>query len=93
MSFREGFSCSDCNSNVRQISELHYMIHSSIWLTVANSSELLCIGCLEKRLGRYLVPKDFNDRPVNHIRYGHKSARLLNRLEGTMIGKSYEKRK
>lgn len=91
MTLREGFTCSDCNVNVRQVGELHYMIKSEIWLTVAHSNELLCVGCLESRLNRYLVPDDFNNRPVNNKKYGHKSARLLNRLEGSRINHEYNK--
>ena len=40
---------------------------------------LLCIGCLECRLGRRLTPDDFDDWPVNEPHPDH-TARLANRL-------------
>ena len=49
----------------------------------------LCIGCLERRLGRELVLADFTDVPVNRLGPGpdgayyewhYRSARLRNRL-------------
>lgn len=82
MSYREGFLCSVCGQNVKLIWEFHYKIKSEIWLTVANSSEFLCIGCLEQRLGRYLIPNDFTRESINRITFGKKSARLQNRLQG-----------
>jgi hypothetical protein len=40
----------------------------------------LCIGCLEKRISRTLVPKDFDRRHAFHVLPG--TARLLNRRDG-----------
>lgn len=54
--------------------------------------EILCIGCLEKRIGRTLTACDFTDCPVNDLNDPHwadRSKRLLNRLttnEGHFIG-------
>jgi hypothetical protein len=42
--------------------------------------QILCIGCLEKRLGRTLVPSDFIKAPVNDPAEFSHSDRLLNRL-------------
>jgi hypothetical protein len=37
-----------------------YTVHSHVWRAVAEDFEgCLCIGCLEKRLGRELTPADF----------------------------------
>lgn len=77
--------CIDCGVDLRRIRELHYMIKSEIWLTVAKSSDFLCIGCLEKRLGRFLEKDDFTNKPVNRQSFDrafNKSARLINRLRG-----------
>lgn len=40
---------------------------------------MLCIGCLEARLGGKLVASDFPDYPINRGFFPY-SARLLNRL-------------
>lgn len=40
---------------------------------------MLCIGCLEDRLGRQLTPTDFTACPLNTAAYS-KSERLRNRL-------------
>jgi hypothetical protein len=47
---------------------------------------LLCIGCLERRLGRELEPVDFTDAPLN---YGsRKSERLRQRLGSRFRGET-----
>ena len=83
MTFRPGFNCAECEVNVKGIFEYHYKLKSEIWLKVANSCDLLCIGCLEKRLQRRLTPTDFTNESVNSRNFGKKSARLLNRLNKT----------
>jgi hypothetical protein len=80
MKIHGNFSCSDCGNNVKALWEFHYMLKSEIWLTVAKSSELLCISCLEIRLKRKLTPDDFTNESINRKNFGKKSARLLNRL-------------
>jgi len=46
------------------------------------SGGLLCIGCLERRLGRRLTPADFTDAPANDPsdRDSGRSRRFLDRL-------------
>jgi hypothetical protein len=44
-------------------------------------SEILCVGCLEKRLGRQLTPADFP--PGRDIPNNYMSKRLRNRAYGT----------
>lgn len=88
MSKRFDFNCKDCGLDLRVNRELHYMIKSEIWLTVAHSSDFLCIGCLEKRLKRRLKPDDFTNHPVNRVSFNKafkKSARLLNRLDKNLV--------
>lgn len=73
------FYCLDCNINTGEIDE-YYMVHDHVWL-YANPGDhgMLCISCLEGRLGRMLQPSDFTDAPVNGD-FGNKSARLKERL-------------
>jgi hypothetical protein len=54
-----------------------YMVHHAIWLAAgmqdhrdgegasAGCHNYLCVGCLEKRLGRELTAADFIDVPIN----------------------------
>ena len=59
----------------------YYMIHESLWLSVMKClCGMLCIGCVESRLGRKLTPEDFTDCALNTEGFGYKSARLANRL-------------
>lgn len=73
------FVCSDCGEHTSEINE-YYMVHDHVWLTAGMAAEggMLCIGCLEKHLGRELNRSDFTAAPINGI--GIKSARLAARL-------------
>ena len=58
------FPCSDCLTGVSF--EQMFMVHDGLWSSVADEKEVLHVGCLEKRLGRPLVPADFKpDVPLN----------------------------
>jgi hypothetical protein len=68
----------------------HYFVHSSVWFSVVDSNVgMLCVGCLEIRLGRELVHTDFPDVSINNIKYGNKSVRLLDRLSRKTENDSY----
>jgi hypothetical protein len=75
--------CEDCGLDVLDIHE-HYMVRNALWNKVSGGAKYLCIGCLEKRLGRELAQKDFSDAPINNpyhpLNFGTMSDRLLNRL-------------
>jgi hypothetical protein len=46
-----------------------YTLRDAVWKAAEMGDGCLCIGCLEKRLGRRLKPKDFKrDHPFNHPR-------------------------
>jgi len=55
-----------------------YMVRDSIWKKAGMKpfGGCLCIGCLEKRIGRRLKPKDFDAHPLNGL---PGSQRLLKR--------------
>ena len=38
-----------------------YMVHDSVWRTEAGlgSNDVMCINCLQKRIGRKLIAEDF----------------------------------
>lgn len=59
----------------------HYFIHTDVWLSVVGSIKgMLCVGCLEKRLGRKLTKNDFPVITINSPKFGNKSQRLLDML-------------
>jgi hypothetical protein len=81
------FNCIDCNVNTRKINE-YYMVTSKIWreAKLKYNDGMVCLECLEARLGRTLKREDFQlDLPINQIdnqigSWNKKSERFLNRL-------------
>ena len=47
------------------------MVHDALWRAAGNVRGYLCIGCLERRLGRQLVAADFTDAVVNRLEHWH----------------------
>ena len=77
--FRQGleaFRCLDCSMMTENE---YYMVHDEIWHSVAGEG-MLCIGCLENRLGRRLSKDDFTDAPVNDLSC-ERSERMKSRLQ------------
>jgi len=61
----------------------YYMIQHHLWAAVMESHgevAFLCIGCVERRLGRRLRNKDFIKCPANSLNFFPHSARLRKRL-------------
>lgn len=61
----------------------HYMVHNEIWEEAGMSPDdgHLCIGCLEKRIGRRLQPNDFKpDLPCNDPDDPWNTPRLASRM-------------
>lgn len=57
------WTCDDCGAS---IAREYYMVQNDLWLDAMGSRDgHLCLGCLEVRAGRRLVPTDFPDVPVN----------------------------
>ena len=72
--------CEDCH---QYTTGEYYMLHDYVWHQTGMKKydqKELCIGCVERRLGRKLHSGDFMDIPLNHLMTG-KSARLKNRLQ------------
>ena len=45
------------------------MVKRAVWQhALALGRGMLCIGCLERRLGRTLTASDFIDAPINNLR-------------------------
>jgi hypothetical protein len=73
--------CVDCGQHTMLMHE-YYHVHDEVWAAskADEADSMLCIGCLEVRIGRALEPSDFSDAPINYPGFGHKSARLSSRL-------------
>ena len=41
------------------------MLREELWLSIASKRDLLCIGCIERRLGRRLMPSDLSRSLMN----------------------------
>lgn len=80
---RKTFLCLDCGQSC--LFE-RYMVHNDLWRTAIGPGRgtrgMLCIGCLEDRLGRRLTPEDFTDCPLNTDPMDdfERSCRLMNRM-------------
>jgi hypothetical protein len=70
-------NCKDCGMDTTPITGKrscrhkgrweYYMVHGALWRKAKMHSDggFLCIGCLERRLGRMLTVNDFTTAPVN----------------------------
>lgn len=77
---RAKFRCVDCDIDTGKAHE-HYFVKNEVWFQVMPTNKgMLCIGCIEARLGRQLTGDDFTDCSLNNPRYEPKSARLMNRM-------------
>lgn len=79
----ESFPCNDCG--IDTLGYEYYMVHDHVWIDQAGMTGepyegFLCIGCLEKRIGRMLKSGDFIHWPINNVNQGYKSERLIDRL-------------
>lgn len=84
----EVFECAACSINTLHIDE-YYMVTDEIWLTAwPDKRGMLCIGCLEDRLGRQLTSDDFTDAPINQGYFPY-SERLAQRLAAGSIPTSH----
>ena len=77
--------CKQCGVDTWKIHE-YYMVIDEIWSQATEGDGILCIGCLEKGLGRKLESKDFSPTAVTNFHsilppfYNPKSERLRDRL-------------
>ncbi|GGK32816.1 HEAT repeat domain-containing protein [Nocardia camponoti] len=74
------WECAGCAVDTQTIDE-YYMLQNALWESVSTEGErLLCIGCVEDRLGRTLTAADFTEVDVNRSPGWSRSARLMDRL-------------
>ena len=76
------FVCKQCGYHTLYGYE-YYMVIDEIWLAANQGSKkgMLCIGCVEDKIGRRLNQFDFTSAPINNIDlFPMKSRRLISRL-------------
>jgi hypothetical protein len=73
--------CGDCLVDVIEIGE-RYMVHDAVW-PIEPDGGVLCVGCLEKRIGRRLNARDFTDCLGNRGAWP-QSERLRSRMTGAI---------
>ena len=62
----KGWYCKDCNKNTFESSEVdYYMLTHELWDRIGVGDGMLCIACVEERLGRKLKAEDLLDCPLN----------------------------
>lgn len=78
---RKRWLCAGCGEDTSLMKE-HYFLNTELWLQVNNGQErgMLCIGCVEKRLGRKLNTFDFPSVHINNPKLNSMSTRLHNRI-------------
>lgn len=87
-----GFACMDCGMNTLHENE-YYMLTDDTWFAARSDVKdkykrtgMLCIGCVENRLGRQLRPDDFADVPLNYGPWAiFQSERLASRILGAEL--------
>jgi hypothetical protein len=59
----------------------YYMVHDHVWLQTGlqKNDGMLCISCLENRIGRTLNSKDFTDVVLNTSSFFPASSKLQDR--------------
>jgi hypothetical protein len=82
-------ACADCGIGTLTLGEW-YIVHDAVWdeawrgrrkwWHAIDGQEVLCIGCLERRLGRRLTASDFTAAPCNDPDKYRISPRLRARL-------------
>lgn len=78
---KDQFKCIDCDVDTMNIDE-YYMLKDKAWLSIVPEDKgVLCIGCVEDRMGRKLTQKDFSSCILNKEEYSQpRSDRLLDRM-------------
>lgn len=73
------WNCVDCG---RCTKLEHYFVNTHVWFVLAGMPEngMLCIDCLEARIGRQLASLDFTDAHINNPKTNAMTDKLRNRI-------------
>lgn len=78
-----GFECLDCGRCTLEMGE-YFMVLDEVWEEAAGKRDgrgMLCLGCLELRIGRTLAPADFSEARCNwEPPIDARSGRMMDRL-------------
>lgn len=81
MASRQKWLCLDCKEDTGKMHE-HYFVKTEVWMQAHHSIRgMLCVGCLEQRVGRPLCREDFTDASINNPSLFPMSDRLRSRLQ------------
>ena len=71
--------CVDCGYDTKLE---HYFVTPHVWFTLADMPEtgMLCVGCLESRIGRQLTTQDFTSAHINNPKTNAMTTRLRSRI-------------
>ena len=74
-------TCVECGVDTVKIDE-YFNLKDEVWKAAEQNEtdHMLCIGCVEARIGRKLVPADFTDAPINFPGGWPHSDRMKDRL-------------
>lgn len=62
---QDHWTCKGCGKNCFLSEYDYYMIQDRLWNACGVGNEMLCIECLQTRIGRKLTYKDFTNCPLN----------------------------
>lgn len=57
--------CNTCPTDVNPHENTMIILPDALWLSIAKKEELLCVECIEKRLGRKITLEDFPEEEVS----------------------------
>ena len=78
MSRNKKWLCLDCKTDTKHE---HYFVNLDLWMNaVGSKTGMLCVGCLETRIGRKLNKSDFTNCTINDVKFGQKTMRLIDRI-------------
>ena len=65
------FKCIDCGIDTLRLGEYPYTVHDGLWSQAKMRPDggMLCVGCLETRIGRRLCSADFDGASHARVRY------------------------
>ena len=80
--------CLDCDKDTDK-SEEYYMLWYRIWRSINYKIDgMLCLDCVEKRLGRELIGADFSKAPINESQARRCPAVALRLARLSLTGRS-----
>ena len=64
---KEHWKCFDCSKDTLLNVKDYYMITNELWIKYGVENNMLCMNCIEKRLGHKLRKEDLTDCSLNYF--------------------------